>query len=106
MLVVPNFDNLERWARERRLAYSSRDALIALPDVRAKVEREVMDELRDLAKFEMPKRVLLLEHDFSIEAGDLTPTLKVKRRVVERRYKDLVDKAYAEDDAIAASLES
>ena len=105
MLVVPNFDNLERWARERRLSYSSRAALIALPDVRAKVEREVMGELRDLAKFEMPKRVLLLEHDFSIEAGDLTPTLKVKRRVVERRYKDLVDRAYAEDDAIAAALE-
>ena len=76
--------NLERWTRERRLAFTSR-SLIALPDVRAKVEREVMGELRDLAKFEMPKRVLLLENDFSIEAGDLTPTLKVKRRVVERR---------------------
>ena len=105
MLVVPNFDTLERWARERRLPASSHAELIALPDVRAKVEREVMGELRDLAKFEMPKRVLLLENDFSIESGDLTPTLKVKRRVVERRYKDLVDRAYAEDDATTAALE-
>jgi long-chain acyl-CoA synthetase len=105
MLVVPNFDNLERWARERQLAASSRAKLIALPDVHAKVEREVMGELRELAKFEMPKRVLLLEHDFTIESGELTPTLKVKRRVVEKRYKDLVDRAYAEDDAIAATLE-
>jgi long-chain acyl-CoA synthetase len=105
MLVVPNFDNLERWAKERRLAFNSRAALIALADVRAKVEREVMGELRDLAKFEMPKRVLLLENDFTIESGDLTPTLKVKRRVVERRYKDLVDRAYAEGDATAAALE-
>jgi long-chain acyl-CoA synthetase len=105
MLVVPNFDHLERWARERRLSFSSRSELIALPDTRAKVEREVMGELRDLAKFEMPKRVLLLEQDFSIESGELTPTLKVKRRVVEQRYKDMVDRSYAEDDAIAATLE-
>jgi long-chain acyl-CoA synthetase len=106
MLVVPNFDQLERWAAERRLAFTSRDQLIALPDVHAKVEREVMGELRDLAKFEMPKRVLLLEHDFTLESGELTPTLKVKRRAVERRYKDLVDRVYAEGDAIAAVLEA
>jgi long-chain acyl-CoA synthetase len=106
MLVVPNFDNLERWARERRLDFGSRRALIELPDVKAKVEREVMGELRDLAKFEMPKRVLLLEHDFTIESGDLTPTLKVKRRVVEKKYKDLVDRTYSEGDAVTAALES
>jgi long-chain acyl-CoA synthetase len=106
MLVVPNFDNLERWVRERQLSARSRTELIALPDVRAKVEREVMGELRDLAKFEMPKRVLLLEHDFTIDSGELTPTLKVKRRVVEKRYRELVDRAYAKDDAIAATLES
>ena len=105
MLVVPNFENLERWARERRLAFASRAELIALPDARAKVEREVMGELRDLAKFEMPKRVLLLEQDFTIESGELTPTLKVKRRAVEKHYKELVDRTYAEGDAIAATLE-
>ena len=105
MLVVPNFEQLERWARERHLAFASRADLITLPDAQAKVEREVMGELRDLAKFEMPKRVLLLEHDFTIESGELTPTLKVKRRVVEKRYKELVDRTYAEGDAIAAALE-
>jgi long-chain acyl-CoA synthetase len=106
MLVVPNFDELERWAAERRLTFASRAQLIALPDVHAKVEREVMAELRDLAKFEMPKRVLLLEHDFTIDSGEMTPTLKVKRRAVEQRYKDLVDKVYAEGDSIAAALEA
>jgi long-chain acyl-CoA synthetase len=105
MLVVPNFENLERWARERRLEFGSRRALIELPDAKSKVEREVMGELRDLAKFEMPKRVLVLENDFTIEAGDLTPTLKVKRRVVEKKYKELVDRAYAEGDALAAAIE-
>jgi len=65
----------------------------------------VMGELRDLAKFEVPKRVILLEHDFTIESGELTPTLKVKRRVVEKRYKDVVDRAYAAHDAISGTLE-
>ncbi len=105
MLVVPNYDNLERWAKDRSLAYASRLGLITLPDVQAKVEREVMGQLRDLAKFEMPKKVLLLEHDFTIENGELTPTLKVKRRAVEKRYKEMVDRAYAAEDAVAAAIE-
>ena len=105
ILVVPNFDNLERWARERNLTYGSRAELIRLADVGAKVEREVMSQLRELAKFETPKKVVLLEHDFTIESGELTPTLKVKRRVVEKRYKDLIDATYAAGDAMAAAIE-
>ena len=105
VLVVPNFDNLERWARERNLTYSTRAELLQMPDVLAKVEREVMSQLRDLAKFETPKKVVLLEHDFTIESGELTPTLKVKRRVVEKRYKDVIDAAYAASDAMAAAIE-
>lgn len=93
------------WAKERNLSYGSRAALIALADAQAKMEREVMGNLRDLAKFEMPKKVVLLEHDFTIESGELTPTLKVKRRAVEKRYKDLIDRAYAEGDALAAAIE-
>ena len=105
VLVVPNYDNLERWAKERSLSYGSHAELIGLADVKAKVEREVMGSLRDLAKFEMPKKVILIEQDFTIEAGELTPTLKVKRRVVEKRYKELIDRAYAAEDAIAAAIE-
>jgi len=105
ILIVPNFDNLERWARERNLSYGSRAELIGMPDVKAKVEREVMSSLHDLAKFETPKKVVLLEHDFTIESGELTPTLKVKRRVIEKTYKDQIDAAYAAGDAITAAIE-
>jgi long-chain acyl-CoA synthetase len=105
ILVVPNFDALEPWARERQLAYRSRAELLALPDVQAKMEREVMGCLRDLAKFEMPKKVVLIERDFTIESGELTPTLKVKRRQVEKNYKALIDRVYAEADATAAAIE-
>jgi long-chain acyl-CoA synthetase len=105
VLVVPNFDNLERWAKERNLSYHSTAELIQLADVQAKVEREVMSMLKELAKFETPKKVVLLENDFTIESGELTPTLKVKRRVVEKRYKDQIDAAYGADDAMAAAIE-
>ena len=106
ILVVPNFDALEAWAKERSLSYASRAELIALPDVQAKMEREVIGELRDLAKFEMPKKVALLERDFTIESGELTPSLKVKRRQVEKNYKDTIDRVYAAVDPAAASIES
>ncbi len=106
ILIVPNFDTLERWAQERGLLYSARAELLQLPDVQAKVEREVMDMLRELAKFETPKKVLLLENDFTIENGELTPTLKVKRREVEKRYKAQIDASYASGDAITAAIES
>jgi long-chain acyl-CoA synthetase len=105
ILVVPNYEQLEPWARERKLAYRSRAELIALPDAQAKVEREVMGMLRDLAKFEMPKKVALVERDFTIDSGELTPTLKVKRRAVETNYRALIDRVYAEIDPTAAAIE-
>ena len=51
-----------------------------------------------VAHYEMPKKVLLLEHDFSIERGELTPKLSVKRRVIDQSYKALIDALYAGDD--------
>jgi long-chain acyl-CoA synthetase len=95
---VPNPDAIEAWAKERNLSYQSRSDLLGLPDARAKLEREVMDNLRDLAKFEMPKKILLVEEDFTVDNGMLTPTLKVKRRAVEKRHAAAIERAYAEGD--------
>ena len=106
ILIVPNFDNLERWARERNLTYGTRAELIEVADVQAKIEREVMSMLPQLAKFETPKKVVLIEKDFTIESGELTPTLKVKRREVEKNYRDQIDAVYASADALTASIES
>ena len=106
VLIVPNFENLERWAHERNLTYGTRAELIQLADVQAKIEREVMSMLPQLAKFETPKKVVLVEKDFTIESGELTPTLKVKRRVVEQHYKEQIDAVYSASDAMAATIES
>jgi len=96
ILVVPNFEQLEDWAKKRNIIWTDRAQLIALPDVHKKMEEEVMSQLEGLAHFEMPKKVGLLENDFSLERGELTPTQKVKRRVVDQHYKELIDTLYAE----------
>ena len=94
MLVVPNPDAVVPWARERGLP-GEFGALLQLPDVAAKIEREVMANLRELASYETPKKFILIEDDFTIEAGELTPTLKVKRRVVEKKYAQAIEAVYA-----------
>ena len=101
VLVVPNWENLEKWARIKNLLWTQRSQLLEMPIVHAKIEKEVYGRLTGLAKFETPKKVGLLEHDFSIERGELTPTLKVKRRVIDKAYRDLIDRLYEEESAAA-----
>jgi len=96
ILIVPNFDQLERWAAKRNIIWTDRAQLLRMPTIQAKIEKEVAKELEGAAHFEMPKKVGLLEHDFSIEGGELTPTQKVKRRAIDKHYKALIDSLYEE----------
>jgi long-chain acyl-CoA synthetase len=96
MLIVPNFDQLEKWAMRRNIIWTDRAQLLRMPTIQAKIEQEVSQELAGAAHFEVPKKIGLLEHDFSIERGELTPTLKVKRRAIDQHYKALIDKLYAD----------
>jgi long-chain acyl-CoA synthetase len=93
-LVVPRFETLEAWARESGIACSDRAALIKSPAVVARYERLVTELTPHLAQFEKIKKVALLPREFSVEAGELTPTMKVKRKVVEERYRDVIDRLY------------
>jgi long-chain acyl-CoA synthetase len=97
LLIVPNWDNLEKWAKLQNILWTDRKQLLAMPTIRKKMEKEVFGELEGLAHFEMPKKIGLLEHDFSIERGELTPKMSVKRRVVDKTYKDLIDSLYQEE---------
>ena len=103
LLVVPEWDALEKWAQIKKLDYTSRRALLDLPITHAKIEKEVRAKLAGLAPFETPKKIGILEHEFSIERGELTPKLSVKRKVVSERYKDVIDALYAEDATRDAS---
>ena len=97
VLVVPNWEQLEKWARYKNLIWTDRAQLLTMPTVHAKMEKEVFGKTAHLARFEQPKKVALLEHDFTVERGELTPTLKVKRRVIDRAYKTVIDELYREE---------
>jgi len=101
VLVVPNWEQLEKWARIKNLLWTERAQLLEMPIVHAKIEKEVAGKLVGLAKFETPKKVAVLEHDFSIDSGELTPTLKVKRRVIDKTYRDVIDRLYQDESAAA-----
>src|SRR3954463_3408770 len=96
MLIVPNFEQLERWAKNRNIIWTDRAQLLRMPTIQAKMEKEVNKELAGAAHFEVPKKIGLIEHDFSIESGELTPTQKVKRRTIDKHYKALIDSLYAD----------
>jgi long-chain acyl-CoA synthetase len=95
-LLVPNFDRLETWARDAGLRWQSKEELAALPQVETHLAAEARKNLRDLAQFEVPKKFLILPRDFSIENGELTPKLSVRRKVVEDHYADRIEALFHE----------
>jgi long-chain acyl-CoA synthetase len=103
LLVVPAFAALEAWASENGVSWNDRAELLASTSVLAHMEHEVFGMLTDLASFQRPKKIALLEEEFSIENGFLTPTLKVKRRVVQERLDSLIDELYSEEAADATA---
>ena len=101
-LVVPSFANLEKWAREQAISFASREALVADPRVVDLYDRTVNELTKDYAQYERIKKITLLPREFSMETGELTPKLSVKRRVVEQKYKDMIDRMY-EGGPVAAA---
>ncbi|UCF18516.1 MAG: long-chain fatty acid--CoA ligase [Gemmatimonadota bacterium] len=97
LLVVPDFDALTSWARSEGIEFESLESLVKDRRVIEFLEREVLGPLTELAQFERPKRIALLPRELSVEAGEMTPTLKVKRRVIEAKYKQVIDELYAEE---------
>jgi len=96
MLVVPSWDALLKWTAHKGIASTDRTALLTDAQVVEKLDREVRGEMEGLARFEAPKKIALLEHEFTIEGGELTPSLKVKRRVIHEKYKGVIDALYDE----------
>ncbi len=99
VLIAPYFPVLEDWARANQIAFSSREQLVAHPKVKALYDGIVADLNRNLARFEQLKRVILIAEEFSSENGALTASMKLRRRVVEERYRAQIEKMYAEAEA-------
>ena len=95
-LIVPEFSALEEWAKENHIEFKDREELSENTRVN-KMMRERIETLQQrLASYEKIKRFTLLPHHFSMESGELTNTLKLKRSVVNSRYHDAIEKMYEE----------
>ena len=95
-LAVPNFENLKKYALEHNISFESMEELIKNNKVVALFEKRFDELQQEFSAFEKIKKFTLLPREFSIEAGEITATLKIKRKVVQKKYKALIDKMYAE----------
>jgi long-chain acyl-CoA synthetase len=93
-LVVPDFDKLEGYAQKNGIAFKTRAELVKMPRVVDFLTQEAERSTPFLAPYEKVKKILVLDKDFDIDAGEITPTLKVKRNIIETKYKDLIDSLY------------
>jgi long-chain acyl-CoA synthetase len=100
VILSPNFALLEDWARSEDVIFSSRAELTAHPKVQALYQEIVEGVNQNLARFEKLKRVLLVPDEFTPDNGALTPTMKLRRRVIEERYRDQIDELYAEAETV------
>ena len=98
LLVVPSFTNIESWARKVGLDVTDRTALLGQREVQDLMEGQILDQLEELARYETPKKIGLLESPFTIENGALTPTQKVKRSTVESQYRKIIDAFYLREN--------
>ena len=95
-LVVPSYEMLEPWAKAKSLAYASKKDIIFNPEVQHLLKNEVNKLIEPYAPYEKPKKVILLGTEWTIEGGEITPTLKVKMREVEKRYRPEIEMVYEE----------
>jgi long-chain acyl-CoA synthetase len=102
-LLVPNFERLVAWATEAGLPHDDRARLVASPAVR-EVYQKLVDRVNaDLAQHERIKSFMLLPDELTVEAGHLTPTLKVRRTIVEKAYRDAIEGMYQAGTAAHAA---
>ena len=93
-LVIPDYNLLENWARENAIAFDSREQLCANPIVNKMVMDRIATLQQEFAHYEQVKRITLLPEPFSMERGELTNTLKIKRPVIAQNYKAQIDAMY------------
>src|SRR5689334_6774945 len=100
VILSPHFPLLEDWAHANGVTFSSRQELVASPKVRELYKGIVEDLNKRLAHFETLKKIVVVPDEFTVASGEITPTLKLKRRVIEIKYKQQIDELYQEPHPI------
>lgn len=93
-LIVPDFERLEAYARSRGIAFRGREDLVANPQIYSFMQQQVDEATSSLPPHERIRQIVLLPKEFSIDAGELSTTLKIKRRVVEERYRQQIEEMF------------
>jgi long-chain acyl-CoA synthetase len=93
-LIVPTFEALEDYARAHHIPYESREALIRDPRIIAFYEKRIAEQSKELVGHEQIKRFTLLPAPFTQEAGEMTPTMKLRRKFISEKYQDMIDRMY------------
>jgi len=95
-LAVPSFENLKKYALEHKITFKDVEELINHNQIKDMFEKRFEELQKEFSMFEKIKKFTLLPKEFSIEAGEITATLKLKRKVIQKKYKELIDKMYKE----------
>lgn len=93
-LIVPNFEMLESYARLKGIELASPSDYCENEQILDLIERQVAKETEKLSQYEKVKKIALLDHELTVDGGELTPTLKVKRRVIDEKYRSIIDALY------------
>jgi long-chain acyl-CoA synthetase len=104
VIISPDFPLLENWAHANHIHFSSRDELISNSKVKALYDAIIAEVNTHLARYETLKKVLLVPDEFTADDGTLTPTLKLRRKTVEERYRRQIDDLYKEAEAEFATV--
>lgn len=96
-LIVPDFDAIKEYADRNKIPYKDEDDLVSKQEIYDIIDKEVATIQKDLANYERVRKFVLLSKPLSIESGEITPTLKVRRKVIEEKYKNLIEEMYQID---------
>ncbi len=95
-LIVPSWDNLKKWAEENGVKYNTNQELTANAKVIELYQREVDTHNQAFGNWEQVKKFELIPNDWTVDGGEMTPTLKLRRKPIMEKYTQLVDRIYAE----------
>jgi long-chain acyl-CoA synthetase len=93
-LVVPSFPTLESWAKEHNIPFANRKELISKPEVYKLFASEMELYLKDYGRVEQIKKFLLLEKEWSQDSGEMTPTMKLKRAIIQKKFAKEIESLY------------
>lgn len=95
-LIVPNFDQVKQWCKENNIAYTTNAEMVENKIIITRFREEVDAYNKFFGDYEQVKRFKLLDHEWTVEDGELTPSLKIRRKVIAERYQNMIDSLFTE----------